>query len=144
MNLFDPVRNCFVPDLPEELVRQALILKMIHKLGYPQPFLAVEKELSSLPSLSFCPELLGRRADIICFRKDKAGRLCPLLLMECKATLQDKSAESQVIGYNYYVRAPFVAVSGAEGEKMLWPDKKTRSYRSVDFLPSYSELINSL
>ena len=69
--LFDPIRKIFVPALPEEKIRQDLINKMIHKLGFPPSLIAVEKDLKHLPHIkdkSFSAN--KRRADIICFGKN--------------------------------------------------------------------------
>ncbi len=104
---------------PEERIRQAWIQKMVRDLGYPRSMIAVEKELSHLPHLH-SQKIPKRRADIIVFAKgihpDYA--LFPLLMIECKATKLLPHVASQVIGYNEYVQAPYIAIAN-ETDLML-------------------------
>lgn len=128
MKLWDPIRNLWVADTPEEQVRQRLIQKMIGMRGYPRGLIAVEKDLSSLP----------RRPDLLCFvlRKEK---LVPLLLVECKAIRVSAKAERQALGYNETVGAPFICLASGKGEKTLW--REEGGIASIPFLPAYDELV---
>lgn len=91
---------------PEEKVRQALLHFMIHSLGYPASLIGVEVSLTSLPffSQSRRPQ---RRADIIVFTND----IKPLLLIECKATSLTKAHMRQAVGYNLFVKAPYITLA---------------------------------
>jgi hypothetical protein len=117
---------CFVAKTPEEIVRQNLIQKMIHTLGYPRGLIGVEKELT--PS---------RRVDIIVFIPGFHG-LNPLLIIECKATKAKERAKMQVFDYNAVFKAPFVAIGDDEGEELMW--KERGKLCSVLFLPTYESL----
>ena len=97
--LYDPIRKSFVKKTPEEEVRQSLLVKMIQELGYPLSLIAVEKELPT-------PK---RRLDILCHALI-AGEIHPLLLIECKAVPLNEKALWQVVGYNTFVSAPFIAI----------------------------------
>ncbi len=104
---------------PEERIRQAWIQKMVRDLGYPRHMIAVEKELSTLPHL-MGQRVPKRRADIIVFAKDihPDFALFPLLMIECKATKLLPHVASQVIGYNEFVKAPYIAIAN-ETDLML-------------------------
>lgn len=120
---------------------------MIRKLGYPKGYLWVEREIFSLPHLkgTSLPNTF-RRADILCFAKEIHPEydLFPLLLIECKAGHWNQKAKEQVLGYNESVGAYFVAVAGCAQTQTLWFNSKKQCYDSVDFLPSYEELNDSV
>jgi hypothetical protein len=81
---------------------------MVHTLGYPAAGILRERQLSELPHLlAASGPLPKRRIDLISYRR---GTLEPLLLVECKAVPLTEQAVHQVLGYNAYVQAPFVAV----------------------------------
>lgn len=104
---------------PEERIRQAWVQKMVRDLGYPRHLIALEKELASLPHLLH-QKVPKRRADIIVFAKDihPDYPLYPLLMIECKATKLLPHVASQVIGYNEFVKAPYIAIAN-ETDLML-------------------------
>jgi len=145
--LFDPIRKIFVPAHPEEKIRQNLLSKMIHKLGYPPSLLAVEKDLKHLPHIkdrSFSAN--KRRADIICFGKNihPTFELYPLLMIECKAHKLSDPVVEQVVGYNHYVQAYFICVANGFEIKTLWFDKGIKKTKSVNYLPTYNQLMSSI
>jgi len=111
-SLHDPIRKSWVEATPEEQVRQHLIQQLI-KLGYPPALMVVEKALSELPHLKGRSDVPLRRIDVLCYAKRDS--LHPLLLVECKAEPLSKKAERQLIGYNAFVGAPYIAlVNGQE------------------------------
>ncbi len=138
-SLFDPFRKSLVAATPEEKVRQDLLQYMIEGLGFPKHLLVVEKQLSQLPHLEGVPSLPKRRADILCFAKGihPEFSLYPLLLIECKEGEVGKDAADQALGYNHYVRAPFVAIAGDRQTKMVFP-------KELPFLPTYAQLLESI
>lgn len=111
--------------LPEEKVRQSIIAELKGK-GFPGHLMSVEKKVPGL----------NRRLDLLCHGLFK-GNVYPLLLVECKAVPLTKAAERQVLGYNYYVRAPFVAL--VNHEEMMWAEKGTPFLPGI---PEYKELWN--
>lgn len=125
--LWDPIRLCRVAATPEEKVRQAWIFHMIGPLGYPKGLLSIEKEAG-----------VGRRFDLLCLTPAEGG-LQPLLLMECKASRAGVHAARQALGYNTFLRAPFVCIADDGGAEMFWQEKT--ELRSVPFLPSYAQLV---
>lgn len=140
--IFDPIRQLYVPALPEEVVRQKLILRLL-KMGFPKSLLAVEKDISSLEHIWPGPKQdIKRRADLIAFANfGKGSSLKPLLLVECKAVFSLEEAVKQALGYNAYVQACFVAVVSEKWERTLWNEGGIDKW--VDFIPSYKELLQN-
>ncbi len=138
--LWDPIRSLYVEGTPEERVRQKWILAMMGPLGYPKGLIAVEKDLQevSLKQISSNP---NRRIDILCYTPSLDG-LKPLLLVECKAPHNKESAEAQVLGYEFYVGAPFFCVIRGTTATTFWKEKG--AFASVPFLPGYAQLIAKL
>lgn len=139
-HVYCPVRREWVFATPEEVVRQKLIKEMVEQKGYPLSGLAVEKALSQMPHLQNTKGLPTRRADIVCFVKAAVG-LVPLLLVECKAEPWTKKAENQILGYNYFLRARFVALADANKVKTGTFDTSTNEYLFVEDLPHINHLI---
>ena len=97
----------------EEVIREELIDKMINLLGYPKSFIVTEKKISILPHLKNEKKSnLKRRADIICFANNIHHKyeLYPLLLIECKREKLTNKAAEQLLGYNHFIKAPFLAL----------------------------------
>lgn len=142
------IRKEWVAALPEEKVRQKLIHQLIHELGFPVSCIAVEKELRQMPHLSLNPssEIPNRRADIICFAKDihRDHQLYPLLLIECKAIQLSSKVIRQVVGYNYFLKSYFIGIANQNMIKTGWFDPQKKDYTFVDYLPAYSELLQSI
>jgi len=98
--------------LPEEKVRQALIYEMTQNLGYPMGNFALETNLAYLPHLQNTKRIPPRRrADVVVFASGLHPEhpFYPLLLIECKAVFLTKKAWRQMVGYNQFVGACFVA-----------------------------------
>ncbi len=134
--LYDPFRRSWVVATPEEIVRQKLLNVMTEQLGFPKTLLAVEVQLSEIPHLKKMENLPKRRADILCFAKGihEEYPLFPLLLVECKEGEVGTDAEGQVLGYNHFVQALFVAIAGQDHVAVIHP-------QSISFLPPYSQLM---
>lgn len=141
--LFCSLRKLWVAPLPEEKIRQALVQKMIQELGYPQGSVALEKSLHQLPHLQSKAALPNRRADIIVFAKNLHLHhpFYPLLLIECKATPLTHKVLRQIIGYNQFVEAYFIAAVNQTTLQLGWYDRPSHDYCFEEGLPSYDELI---
>ncbi len=140
--IYDPYRQEWVVDEPEERVRQALLETMIHTLGYPKSLIVIEKSLKHLPHLALTSERIpNRRLDILCYAK--ADKLAPLLMVECKAIPLSYATIQQVLGYNHYVKASYVAIANAQEICTLWFDTTLNEYRCLNTLPDYKKLLSS-
>src|SRR5690349_17670706 len=105
--IFDEIRKKWIKATPEEKVRQKWLHHFVHSLGFPKELIAVEKDLKDLPQL-VAKEVPDRRVDILCYGRRVDSSFFPLLLVECKEK-GGTFAKEQVIGYNAFVQAPFVA-----------------------------------
>lgn len=141
------LRKIWVAALPEELVRQRLLLHMINNLNFPLSLLVLEKELRQMPHLEGdLGQFPNRRADLICFGKDIHPKyaLYPLLLIECKAVKLTSKVVDQVVGYNHFLQACFIAIVNAEEIKTAWYDQEKKEYTFVNTLPDYATLLAML
>lgn len=146
--IYCPIRKEWVAALPEEHVRQRMLLHMINDCGFPLSLIAVETSLKQLPHLAATDlhQIPNRRADIICFAKQQnsVGGLYPLLTVECKAVKLTPKVINQVVGYNYFVKASFVVIVNQTEIRTGWYDKSHETYTFVNYLPSYRDLMASL
>jgi hypothetical protein len=137
-SLFCPIRKTWVAALPEEKVRQGLILKMTQRFGYPLGSLVLEKNLNQLPHLHAHASLPKRRADLIVLVKDLHPHypFYPLLLIECKAVPLTHKALRQMIGYNQFVGAPFIAAVNQTQTYFGWYQAEKQDFAfQNDFIP---------
>lgn len=138
-----PIRREKVAATPEEKVRQAVLQELVQNLGFPFEAIAVEKGLKQMPHVALMKGKIPlRRADIVVFAKGihPAFSLYPLLLIECKAVRLTSAVIRQVVGYNHYLQARFVAVVNAEERKTGWYDAQKREYVFTDRFLDYQEL----
>lgn len=142
-SLFCPLRKAWVAALPEEKVRQALIQKMTQHLGYPLGSMALEKSLCQLPHLEGKASLPKRRADLLVFSKNLHPRhaLYPLLLVECKAVPITPKALRQIVGYNHFVSAYFIALVNQTTTYLGWLHPEQRDFTFQEGLPPYEILL---
>jgi hypothetical protein len=133
------IRQEWVQATPEERVRQKLLQKMLDEWGYPHSLLLVEKSLSQLPHIKQAQKVPNRRMDIVAYGKNSKNELVPLLLIECKATSRAPTGAAirQLLGYNYYIGAPFVGM--ACGAYPLQVFSATTSLQILE-VPAYKEL----
>lgn len=111
------------------------VLQTLRALGYPSSLIVIEKELSGLPHLRHPFSVPKRRLDILCYGKSLEGELIPLLLIECKKGQEE--AEAQVMGYNHFVQAAFVAIAQGEEVTLIHPHR-------CSFIPSYAQLLERI
>ncbi len=142
-SLFCVLRKIWVAALPEEKIRQALIQDMALRLGYPLGNLALEKNLSQLPHLQAKQPLPRRRADLIVFAKNlhPSHSLYPLLLVECKAVALTSKTLRQVIGYNQFVGAYFIAAVNQTQTCLGWYDSQHQDFCFQEGLLPYETLL---
>lgn len=140
--VFDLIRRRYVKATPEEQVRQQWLQRMVGPLGFPKELIVVEKALKELPHLisEYVPD---RRLDILCYSKGihPSYPLYPLLLLECKEDQLTQDALDQVIGYNAYVKAPFIGAVGIDAAEVGYFDRGEDRYRFCSVLPSFKELL---
>jgi hypothetical protein len=138
--IFDEIRGIWVKATPEEVLRQSILRKMTRELGYPRELIAVEKEIGELVSGGASPPP-QRRIDILCFTQSQQFGLRPLFLIECKDEPLSQKAIDQVVGYNAFIKAPYLCVVTPEGEMTGYWDPISQSYRFQRGFPGYLELL---
>ncbi len=140
------VRKKWVSALSEEIIRQAIILKMTQELGYSLQGFALEIALHQLPHLAGSSQKLPqRRADIVYYTKEKSAENAhyPLLLIECKAVPLNPKVIRQVVGYNYYVQARYIAIANEQEIQLGWKDKDD-NYAFIHQLPTLQSILSNL
>lgn len=141
--LFCPLRKIWVADLPEEKIRQALVQEMTQRLGFPLGSLALEKSLNQLPHVQDKTSLPKRRADLLVFVKNLHPHhpFYPLLLVECKSTPLNQKVLRQLVGYNQFVKAYFIAAANQTHLYLGWRSPSHQDFCFQEGLPPYSFLI---
>ena len=130
--IFCASRKEYVQHTPEESVRQGT-LSSLFSLGYPHSLIVVEKKLSELVAQK--QKVPNRRVDILCYRATE-GALEPLLLVECKAnTFNDKELR-QLLGYNFYLGAPYIALIAPS--KVVFYDLSRQI--SQEYIPPFEKI----
>jgi type I site-specific restriction endonuclease len=99
--IFDPIRQKWVQQTDEELVRQHFIHFLITEKGVPKSHISVEKQIAV--------NGLSKRYDIVVY--DAAGK--PEMVVECKAPHIKITQEvmAQAGCYNSTLRAPIIGVT---------------------------------
>lgn len=127
--------------LPEEKVRHHLMDRLVNELDFPANLLVKERAIHQLPHFSYensssaIPK--DRRVDLIGYRWD-LGILKPLILFECKHHKPDHKAFSQILGYNHWIKAPFLAFVSELHEGLFFFNKGR--LEPLGALKSYGDL----
>jgi len=131
--LFSYIRNKFVEKTPEEIVRQAYVVKLVNEYGYTKDQMKEEENLTGRGSAQ-------ARGDIIIYKnkEDLANEKNPLIIVECKAEYVNISEKDYLQGelYARIYNAPFF-VTHNNKETRFWRVKKDKS-------PGYREPINDI
>lgn len=124
------IRDTLVANNPEETVRQNLLSWMIQEGGYPKGLIAIEQELYE------GPKNLKRRLDLLIL---KPNSLKPLLLIECKSVKLTSTHLNQLLGYNVFVRAPYLLLVNQKSAKFGFIGSQG-NWVFEEKLPLYSEI----
>jgi hypothetical protein len=126
----DNIRKVWLKLTPEEWVRQHAIFWLIHKTGFSEGLLSIER--------AFSPKSL-KRADIVGFGTQ--GK--PILLVECKEPFTDIDEETarQALQYNQYIKAKYIWLTNGKSHKVL-TFSQTGEYIQLSSLPDYQTMAN--
>jgi 7-keto-8-aminopelargonate synthetase-like enzyme len=137
--VYDNIRQQWVAATPEEIVRQRWIQKMVQELQFPKELLVIERELKMLPHLQQHPHPLPtRRIDLLSYSKPST----PLLLIECKDETLSQQALDQVVAYNTFVQAYYVAIVNQDQIRLRYNLACSRC--EIDKLPSFKDLMEAI
>lgn len=123
--ILDIVRKKYLRLLPEELVRQLVVLYLL-KLGYTQSRIAIEKEI--------IVNQRKKRFDILVYDK----KLHPVILVECKAPtvkINQKTFE-QIAWYNMSLKVDYLMVTNGMDTFCCEPDYETKRFRYLTAIPT--------
>ncbi|NDE63003.1 MAG: hypothetical protein EB053_01460 [Chlamydiae bacterium] len=127
--------------LPEERVRHHLMGRLINELDFPANLLVKERAIHQLPHFTTDELQLNipkdRRIDLLAYTWQD-GLLKPLVLFEVKHHKPDHKAFSQILGYNHWIKSPFIAFV-SDWHEGLFAYNKGR-LESLGSLKSYKEL----
>lgn len=123
--VFDIIRNKWLVLLPEELVRQLLVIYLIEQKAYSKNRIAVEKGLKI--------NELSKRFDLLIYDADTQ----PSVLIECKApTVKiDQSVFRQIATYNMAFQVPFLLVTNGVQTYCCQMDYQQKSWEFLNDIP---------
>lgn len=124
--LFDPVRKKWLTLLPEEMVRQTLILYLTEEVQCSLSRMAVEKSIRIHDRI--------KRFDLVYHD----ANMKPLLLVECKSPSVPLNEEAlgQAVWYNYEIKAPYLLLSNGREAQWYQVDPVARSYTRLSEPPA--------
>jgi hypothetical protein len=124
--VYDPIRRKDIVLLPEELVRQLVLLHLLEKKRYPANRIRVEIgiELNGLK----------KRCDIVVFNQG----VQPWLLIECKSPKVpvDQKVFEQAAAYNLQLLAPFLVVTNGLATYCAQLNFEQKSF---EYLPDFPD-----
>ena len=105
----------------------------MYKKGYPSQCIATEQQI-------LCNTInINRRTDILLYQKDH-NQIHPLMLIECKAEKPNQEAIFQLIGYNNYLKARYIALGWKES--FIYLDLHRNVPNWIRGIPKYSDLVS--
>lgn len=126
--VFDAVRKKWIVATPEELVRQLVLLYLIHEKHFHKKYLKVEHGLTV--------NLLYKRCDILAFGKNTR----PFLLAEIKApgVLINDAVFRQIAAYNLPLQVQYLLVTNGLQTYCCQMDYNKQTYTFLPEIPSAS------
>ncbi len=126
--VFDPVRRKDVALIPEELLRQLVLLYLLEIKNYPANRIRVEA--------GFTLNGLQKRCDLIVFDAD----VKPWLFVECKSPKVPltQTTFEQAARYNLQWQAPFLAVTNGLATFCCALNFEKQAFEYLNDLPDFS------
>ncbi len=125
--LFDPIRKKWIVLQPEEIVRQLLIIYLIHHKKYNKNRISLERGFDVNENF--------KRFDILIYTMG----LEPFMLIECKAPHVKITAETftQVQIYNLKFSVPYLAISNGLETYVYQMPKENKKGTLLSQLPNF-------
>lgn len=136
--IFDPIREIFIVETPEEIIRQKFVRYLIEDLNVPKSKIEVE-----VPMTHFKKGAKGR-ADIVVYGENKDGFNVPIILIECKAPNVPLIDEVWFQAYKYdeILGAGFIIITnGNHTYGAVW-NEEDEEYCFIEELPKYQQLLS--
>jgi len=128
--VLDIVRRQWVALTPEEWVRQQVVHRLHHALGYPLELMQVEGAITL--------NGMTRRCDIVVY--DRAVR--PLMIVECKqenVPLTQKVID-QASRYNLVLQVPYLLLTNGRQELCCRVDMEEKRLSALEKVPKWVKI----
>jgi hypothetical protein len=131
--IFDLLRRKYVALTNEEWVRQNFVMFLIQNKGYPKSLITVESSLR-----------VGRmvkRTDVVVYD----NKAIPFAIVECKAPeiAIDTTVFDQIIRYNMALNVKYIMLTNGLVHYCCRLHYDDLSYRFLEDIPTYEQLLNS-
>lgn len=128
--IFDPIRKKQLVLLPEEFIRQLVILYLTNTLEYPKSRIGVEVGLEV--------NTLKRRCDLLVYDQE----MNPFLLVETKSAKVkiNQQVFEQIARYNLTLRVPYLMVTNGLVTYISKINFENESFEFLDTLPLWDAL----
>ena len=126
--IFDRIRKKYVTLLPEECVRQKMILFLTKEKNFPESLLSVERKIVDNGNFR------SLRTDIVVYEKDSHT---PFILVECKSEKIKITNQTlkQIMEYNSLINAKFLVITN--GKEVLCFENENGKYKLTK-IPNYT------
>ena len=124
--LWDPIRQKHLVLLPEEFVRQLVVLYLLEEKGFNKNRIGIEKGIKV--------NGLAKRCDLLVYNQ----LVEPILLVECKApeVALNQSTFEQIARYNLPLQVDYLMVTNGRQTYCCKMDYKEESFEFLDEIPS--------
>ena len=139
--IFDPFRKIFIPDNPEERIRQKVADGLVKQMGVPIEYIRTEFPLAHIDSSS------RKRADIIvCYSEGE--ELYSLIVIEVKSSqvpLNDRTID-QVLEYQDILGCNYVGITNSESleDLIIYKINAEGELAEIAGIPSYTDLLQQV
>jgi hypothetical protein len=129
-HIFDPVRRKNILVLPEEYVRQLIIVWLQKVVGIPTTLMALEKKIQLQEGY--------KRFDVVCYNR----AMEPKILIECKSfdIALTESIARQISIYNQILKCPFLIITNGK-ESMIYNIDQEGNIKGLSSVESFIELL---
>lgn len=128
--LWCPIRKIHLVPQPEELVRQLLILYLVHEKEVPLSRIQAEKSVKVNGQ--------ARRFDLLIYSKNME----PLVIIECKAHTEALTQQviDQAGAYNTAIQAPYLLVTNGVKTIIFQTNIEEKESLPLPDIPKYKEM----
>lgn len=139
--IFDNFRKVFVPDNPEERIRQQIAELLVSKVGVPREFVYTEYPLSHVDNST------RKRADIVVSYREDDDEYC-LLVIEVKSKkvpLNDRVI-AQVMEYRDILSCEYIGIVNGNNleDLIIYKVEDNCELLQIDGMPQYNQLLNKV
>ncbi len=129
--VLDPIRKKYLVLQPEELVRQLVLLYLLHEKNYNKNRIRTEQGLKV--------NSLNKRCDILIYDQN----IKPVFLIECKSSKVKISQETfdQIAQYNLPLQVQYLLVTNGIQSYCCKMDYENQEYQFLNAVPDAKDLL---